>query len=125
MAWSWDSAIVNELCDALVAHLSGGKGTWYTSAPASIDTFTFTGAFGAASSGVATHSSMTVATNSSGSSKTIASLRVYESDGTTEVGRAVAGTIGSGEGVELSSLALADGDTVQLTSFSVTVGPMT
>lgn len=126
MAFSWASAVCNALANAMADYFIGGIGKWYTSVPAEICSFTFTGdGFSAASAGVVTNTTMTVGTNSTGSSKTIASLRVFEDDGTTEIGRSAASAIGGGQAVELTSLTLADGDTVQLTEFEITVGPVT
>lgn len=126
MAFSWAAAVCNALANALADYFVGGIGKWYTSVPAEICSFTFTGdGFSSASGGVVTNTTMTVGTNSTGSSKTIASLRLFEDDGTTEIGRSAASAIGGGQAVELTSLTLADGDTVQLTEFEITVGPVT
>lgn len=126
MAFTWAAAVANALADAIAAYFVDGVGKWYDSVPAEICSFTFTGdGFGAASGGVVTNTTMTVGTNSTGSSKTIASLRCFETDGTTEICRSAVSVIGGGEAVELTSLTLADDETVQLTEFEITVGPVT
>ena len=88
MAFSWAAAVCNALANAMADYFVGGIGKWYTSVPAEICSFTFTGdGFSSASSGVVTNTTMTVGTNSTGSSKTIASLRVFEDDGTLHIAR--------------------------------------
>ena len=126
MAFSWAAARCNALANLLADSFVDGVGKWFTSVPAEICDFDFTGdGFSSASAGVVTNTTMTVGTNATGSSKTIASLRVYEDDGTTEIGRSAASTIGGGQAVELTSLTLGDGDTIQLTEFEISVGPVT
>lgn len=126
MAFTWAATLCNTIADLIADSFNGGIGKWYTSVPAEICSFVFTGdGFSSASGGVVTNTTMTVATNATGSSKTIASLRCFEDDGTTEICRSAAGTIGGAEAVELTSLTLADDETVQLTEFEITVGPVT
>jgi len=126
MAFSWAAARVNALADSLAASFVDGVGKWYTSVPAEICDFVFTGdGFSSASGGVVTNTTMTVGTNETGSSKTIASLRVFEDDGVTEICRSAAGVIGGAEAVELTSLTIGDDETIQLTEFEITVGPVT
>jgi hypothetical protein len=96
-------------------------GKFLTSGDVFIASVTFTGdGFASASSGSAANSTITTGTNETGGTKTIAKFELYEDDDTTLIGSSAVGNLASGEAVKLSSLDLADDDTVSLTSFTIT-----
>ncbi len=111
------TAYRNQLCDSLVDSLDGGDIRFNTAGAAEVATCTFgTPAFGAASSGVATANAIGADTNTTAG--TIASALIRTSGGTTVLTCTVSTT--SGDFV-LSSLTLGNGETLSVTSLTITM----
>lgn len=111
----------NAACNAVVDLLDAGAGAgalvFRTSAAAEVATLAFSDpAFGNASTGVATASAITPDTNATGGTTDRATLE--DSDANVVITASV-GT--SGEDINLSSVAIGAGDTVSMTSLTVTV----
>lgn len=107
----------NAACDAIVDQLDGGTVIFETSGNAEVATCTFgTPAFGAASSGLATANSITDDTSASGGTIDHAKLKT---SGAAEVMEVTCGT--SGAEINLTSLSIGAGDTVSITSLTVTM----
>lgn len=125
MAITLETAARNAACDAIVDLIDAGAGAGtmeIKSADSSVAgtnevaTVTFSDpAFGAASGGTATASAITDDTNATGG--TAATFTIFDSDG-NPVLRGSVGT--SGEDLNLSSVSIGAGDTVSITSFTVT-----
>ena len=126
MAVTLTTAARNAMCDALVDLIDVGAGTngtceIATGADVEVATVTFaTTAFGAASTGVATAASITDDTSATGNASAVDKFIVKDQDG-TEVFRGSVGATSSGEDMELTSTTIGAGDTVSITSFTVTV----
>lgn len=115
------TAARNAACNAIVDLVDAGAGAgtlqFETSGDVEVATLTFSDpAFGNAATGVATASSITSDTNATGG--TIAQASFYDSD-STKVLEATCGT--SGADINLSSLSVTAGDTVSVSSLTVTV----
>lgn len=111
----------NAACNAVVDLLDAGSGAgalvFRTSGSAEVATLPFSDpAFGNASTGVATASAITPDTSATGGTTDRATLE--DSDANTVITASV-GT--SGEDINLSSVAIGAGDTVSMTSLTVTV----
>ena len=118
MAVTHAVAVRNIIADAVVDEIDAGAGAgtleFQTSGDVEVAILTFSDpAFGAASSGTATASSITDDTNATGG--TIAKFKVFDSDSNEKFAGAV-GT--SGSDINLSSLSVTAGDTVSLTSLT-------
>lgn len=126
MAVTLTNAARSAMCDALVDLIDIGAGTngtiiIATGADVEVATLTFsTTAFGAASNGVATAASITSDTSATGNASAVDKFIVRDQDN-TEVFRGSVGATSSGEDMELSSTTIGAGDTVSLSSFTVTV----
>lgn len=116
-----ETAARNAACDAIVDLIDGGAGAgtlvFETSGDVEVATLTFSDpAFGNAAAGVATASSITSDTNATGG--TIAQASFYDSN-SAKILEATCGT--SGAEINLSSLSIGAGDTVSVSSLTVTV----
>lgn len=116
-----ENAVRSLACDAIVDSIDTGAGAgtlkFETSGDAEIATLTFSDpAFGAASNGVATASAITSDTTATGG--TVAQASVYTSD-PTKRWEWDAGT--SGTSIIISSTSVGAGDTVSMSSLTVTV----
>lgn len=120
------TATRNAACDAIVDLVDGGaaagtieiKSAASTTAGTSeVATLTFSDpAFGAAATGVATANSITA--DSSATGGTASDYTVFDSDGTA-IWQGSVGT--SGADLNLSSTSIGEGDTVSISSFTLTV----
>jgi hypothetical protein len=122
MSLTHTTAIRNGLADYVVDAIDvGGAGTFefQTSGDVEVATLTFSAtAFGDAASGVATANAITSDTSATGGA--VAKFRIY-SGGATEI---VAGSVAvSGEDVDISSVVIASGETVAITSLTYTASP--
>lgn len=116
-----ETAARNAAADAIVDLLDAGAGAgtleFETSGDVEVATLTFSDpAFGSAAAGVATASAITDDTNATGG--TIAQASFYDSD-SNKVLEATVGT--SGADINLSSLTVGAGDTVSISSLTLTV----
>lgn len=116
-----ETAARNAACDAIVDLIDAGVGAgtlvFQTGADVEVATLTFSDpAFGAAATGVATASAITDDTSATGG--TVAQASFFDS-AATKVLEATVGT--SGADINLSSLAVGAGDTVSVSSLTVTV----
>lgn len=116
-----ENAVRSLACDAIVDAIDAGAGAgtlqFETSGDAEIATLTFSDpAFGAASNGVATASAITSDTTATGG--TVAQASVYTS-APAKLWEWDAGT--SGTSIIISSTAVGAGDTVSMSSLTVTV----
>lgn len=116
-----ETATRNAACDAIVDLIDGGTGAgtlqFETSGDVEVATLTFSDpAFGGASNGTATASSITSDTNATGG--TVAQASIYDSD-STKIMELTVGT--SGNDINLSSLSVGAGDTVSVSSLTITV----
>lgn len=116
-----ETAARNAACNAIVDLIDAGAGAgtlrFETSGDVEVATLTFSDpAFGNAATGVATASAITSDTNATGG--TIAQASIYDSD-SNKVLEATCGT--SGAEINLSSLTIGAGDTVSISSLTVTV----
>lgn len=116
-----ETAARNAAADAIVDLIDAGAGAgtleFETSGDVEVATLTFSDpAFGAAAAGVATASAITDDTNATGG--TIAQASFYDSD-SNKVLEATVGT--SGADINLSSLTVGAGDTVSISSLTLTV----
>lgn len=111
----------NAACDAIVdlidAGAAAGTLVFQTSADVEVATLTFSDpAFGGAAAGVATANAITADTDATGG--TVAQASAFDSDGN----KVVEFTVGtSGADINLSSLTIGAGDTVSVSSLTVTV----
>ena len=117
------TAARNAACNAIVDLVDAGAGAgtlqFETSGDVEVATLTFSDpAFGAASDGVATASTITSDTSATGG--TIAQASFYDS-ASTKVLEATCGVSGGGAEIEMSSLSVTPGDTVSVSSLTVTV----
>lgn len=115
------TAARNAACDAIVDLIDGGAGAgllvFRTSGDTEVATLTFSDpAFGAASTGVATASAITSDTSATGGTTTKAT---FETSAATVILTATVGT--SGSDINLSSTSIGAGDTVAVSSLTVTV----
>jgi hypothetical protein len=118
-----ETATRNAAADAVVdlvdAGVTAGNGTlvFQTATDAAVATLTFSAtAFGAATGGVATAASITSDTNATGG--TAAQASIFDSD-STKILEATVGTTGTE--IILSTLAVGAGDTVSMSSLTVTM----
>lgn len=121
MAITLATAARNAACDAIVDLVDGGTGAGNlvirTSGDVEVATLAMSAtAFGAASSGTATAATITDDTSATGG--TAAKFTLEDGDATTILTGAV-GT--SGSDLNLSSTTIGAGDTVSVSSFTVTV----
>jgi len=119
------TAMANLLCNAIVDAIDVGDGgslEFRTSDPTEVATLAFdvSHAFGAAASGVATLTTDAVCASAIGG--VIADAIIYASGGSTIFSDLTCG-VGSGD-LQLSSLTIGSGDTVTLTTMTVTM-PLT
>lgn len=111
------NAACNAVVDLIDAGAAAGALVFRTSGNAEVATLPFSDpAFGNASTGVATASAITSDTSATGGTTDRATLE--DSDANTVITASV-GT--SGEDINLSSVAIGAGDTVSMTSLTVTV----
>jgi hypothetical protein len=110
----------NAMCDALVDAVdASGFLVLYTSGDVEVATLALSAtAFGAASSGVATAASITDDSSATGGSLS-GGYHAFETSAAAEIWRGSVGT--SGADLNLSSLTIGAGDTVSVTSYTVTV----
>lgn len=116
-----ETAARNAACNAIVDLIDAGAGAgtleFETSGDVEVATLTFSDpAFGNAATGVATASSIT--DDSSATGGTVAQASFYDSDD-NKVLEATVST--SGADINLSSLTVGSGDTVSVSSLTVTV----
>lgn len=115
------TATRNAACDAVVDLIDGGVGAgllvFRTSGDVEVATLTFSDpAFGSAATGVATASAITSDTNATGGTVTKAT---FETSAATIVMTVTVGT--SGSEINLSSTTIGVGDTVSVSSLTVTM----
>lgn len=123
MAVTHPTAVRTAIADAVVDRIDAGSGAgtleFQTSGDVEVATLTFSDpAFGNAASGVATASAIT--TDATATGGTVAKFVVKDSTG-TEVFRGAVGT--SGSDINLSSLTIAGGDSVSISSLTYTAMP--
>jgi len=116
-----ETAARNAACDAIVDLIDAGAGAgtlvFETSGDVEVATLTFSDpAFGNAATGVATASAITSDTNATGG--TVAQASFYDSN-SNKVLECTVST--SGADINLSSLSVGAGDTVSVSSLTVTV----
>lgn len=116
-----ETAVRNLACDAIVDSIDAGTGAGYiqfeTSGDVEVATLTCSDpAFGSAAAGVATAAAITSDTNATGG--TVAQASWYDSDNTKRWENTVAT---SGAEITISSTTIGAGDTVSMSSFTVTV----
>ena len=116
-----ETAARNAACNAIVDLIDAGTGAgtlvFQTSGDVEVATLTFSDpAFGNAATGVATASAITDDTSATGG--TVAQASFFDSDA-NKVLEATVGT--SGQDINLSSLTVGAGDTVSVSSLTVTV----
>ena len=122
MALTLETVLRNILADAIDAELNIGAGVsnmkLETSGDVEVATIDFQNpAFGAAAAGVITLNGVPLSdTNATGG--TVAQFSLYDRDGTKQLEGVVAV---SGQDLDLSSLSVGATDTVELTSFTITV----
>jgi len=117
------TAARNAACDAIVDLIDGGSGDangdlqFQTSGSSAVATLQFSAtAFGSASTGVATAAAITSDTNAAGGTTTKAVIRDKSNATVMTV------TVGtSGSEINLSSVAIGSGDTVSVSSLTVTM----
>lgn len=119
MALTLQTTLKNTLADAIdTAVGAAGYMEICTSGDTELRTFTFDNpAFGAASNGTITLAG-TPKSNSSATAGTAAKFRIFASGAVLQLEGVVAV---SGQDLDLSSLSIGANDTVELTSFSITV----
>ena len=122
MAITHTTAVRNSLAGVISNAVDAGSGpgqlVFMTSGDVEVATLTMSDpSFGAASTGTITANAITSDTNATGG--TVALFKIQDSDG-TEVIRGTVTATGGGGDIELSSLAVSAGDTVELSSFSYT-----
>lgn len=122
MALILETVLRNVLADAIDTEINTGVGTskmqLETSGDVEVATINFQNpAFGAAAAGVITLAG-TPLQDTSATGGTVAQFSLYDRDGTKQLEGVVAV---SGQDLDLSSLTVGAGDTVELTSFSITV----
>lgn len=109
----------NAACDAIVDLLDSGDVRFHTAAHAEVATNNFGAtAFGASAAGTATANSIT--DDSSAAGGTIDHAHLRESGGTEIVDLTVTAVSGGGD-IEMTSLVIGAGDTVAITSLTVTM----
>lgn len=126
MAITLTTAARNAACDAIVDLIDAGTGAGYLEIKSGASTVAGTNevatlafsdpAFGAASSGVATASAITDDTSATGG--TASHFTIFDSDNAA----VMQGTVStSGADLNLSSVTIGAGDTVSISSFTVTM----
>ena len=109
----------NAAVNAVAALCNSGTVKFHTAAHSVVATCTFGAtAFGASASGTATANAITDDTNATGG--TIDHAHLYKSDGTTDLMSVTCTATGGGGDIELSSLSIGAGDTVSITSLTLT-----
>lgn len=116
-----ETAARDAACNAIVDLIDAGSGAgtlqFETSGDVEVATLTFSAtSFGAASAGVATANAITSDTNAAGG--TIAKASAYDSN-SNKVVELTVGT--SGADINVSSLTIGAGDTVSVSSLTITV----
>jgi len=126
MAVTLTTAARNAACDAIVDLIDGGAGDatgdikFSTSAPATLATCNMTNpAFGSAATGVATAAAISQGTVSGSSNPSTIALALFNNRANTEIFRCAVGT--SGSDINLSSVSVNNGDTIDVTSLTFTV----
>ena len=126
MAVTLTTAARNAACDAIVDLLDGGSGdatgdiAFSTSAPATLATCNLAAtAFGSAATGVATAGTIAQGTVSGSSNPSTIALALFRNKANTEIFRCAVGT--SGSDINLSAVAVNNGDTIDVTSLTFTV----
>ena len=122
MALTLETVLRNVLADAIDTEMNTGAGTsdmrLETSGDVEVATIPFQNpAFGAAAVGVITLLGVPLQ-DTSATGGTVAQFSLFDRDGTKQLEGVVAV---SGQDLDLSSLSVGVGDTVELTSFSITV----
>lgn len=113
------ATIKNALCDNFVDRLDGGYIVFVTSADAEVATLGFgTPAFGSAALGVATANAISSDNDAVGG--TVYEARLEDS-GNNELARCTVTLTGNGGEIIAASLIISAGQTVSITSFTVTV----
>lgn len=125
MSVTHPTAVRTSIADHVVDKIDAGSGAGYiefqTSGDVEVATLPFGDpAFGAAAAGVATANSITSDTNATGG--TIAKARFFDSDDTEVLACSVTASGGGGD-IELSSVAVAAGQTVAVTALTYTAPP--
>lgn len=109
----------NAMCNAFVDLLNSGTIVFETSGDAEVATCTFAStAFGAASSGVATAETITDDTSATGGTVDHA---VLVGAATTEFAELTCSVTGGGGDIQLTSTTIGAGDTVSITSLTMTM----
>ena len=110
--------LANQIDDSVNAGAVTGNLKFETSADAEVATIDFQNpAFGAAVTGVITLQG-TPLEDASATAGTIAQFSIFDRDGTKQLEGVV---LVSGGDINITSLVIAGGDTIELTSFSITV----
>ena len=127
MALEHSLAVRSSAANAVVDSIDGGSGAGtfilLTAADAEVATLTFSDpAFGAASNGIATAASITSDTSATGNASAITKFEIRDSDATLIFEGTVTGTGGGGD-IEMTNTTVANGETVNCTSFSYTAMP--
>lgn len=122
MALTLETVLRNALADAITAEMDTGAGTsdmkLETSGDVEVATIAFQNpSFGAASVGVITLLGVPLS-DTSATGGTVAQFSLFDRDGTKQLEGVVQV---SGADLDLSSLSVGVGDTVELTSFTITV----
>ena len=122
MAVTHPAAVRNTIADTVVDLIDAGAGAGtleiQTGGSVEVATLTFSDpAFGNAAAGVATAAAITSDTNATGG--TAAQFVIQDSNSTAVINGSVTATGGGGD-IQLSSVAIGAGDTVQITSLTYT-----
>lgn len=112
-------AAQNAACNAIVDLLDGGTVEFQTAGSVEVATLGLgTPAFGAATAGAATANAITSDTNATGGTITKA---VFKTSGAAALYTVSVSATGGGGDIQLSSVAIGAGDTVSMSSYSLTM----
>lgn len=126
MGLTLETAVRNAATDAVVDLIdvgAGANGTLeiiYSSGPTTAATLNFSAtAFGASASGTATAAAISSDTNANGAAGAVDQFKIKDADGTLLITGTVTATSGGGD-IEVDSTTINSGDTVTISSFSIT-----